>query len=105
MSFERKFRANIRALADAYMAATGIKTYKGLGLSLFRDTSILRMVENEDATFGVHIYDRIVAVFGERWPKGLKWPKGVERIALADVRTPRRRRASASPAADLGEAA
>lgn len=89
MSYENKFRDHVRRLIAAYCDATQPLTLGALGKRLFRDPTMLLIAEEgSNRKFGVHIFDRIVAVFSANWPEGAVWPEGIERVSLDEVRVP-----------------
>lgn len=88
MTYEKLFRSNIRRLTDAYLPHAPTQNIPTLSRQMFGDEGILRMGYDNDRTFGVHIYDRVVATFQARWPEGVAWPEGVERVDPDQVRKP-----------------
>lgn len=108
MTYEKKFRDNLRRLVDL-LASTGLYGRKpsSIGKALLLDPAAFRMLDPDGSpsggfpTFGVHVYDRLVAVMFDVWPHTVvAWPDDIEPVELDEVRPAgTRRRAKASDVA------
>ena len=74
---EGELKANLRALADAYLAVSPGKE-TGLWLRAANDARFMSRVEG-GKSFTVKTYDRAVAWFADNWPDRAEWPEFVAR--------------------------
>lgn len=86
-TMEDRLRGNIRTILDAYSRFFAIGETVVARL-LFGDGSYFLGIfqrRKSGSSFRVRTYDVTIARFSERWPAGLEWPAGIDRIDPADV--------------------
>ena len=91
MSYETLFRDHLRRLTDIFVEHSAYKSRLTIGRVLFSDPKILRMLDDDQASFSVNIYDRIVSTYSRLWPEGVEWPVDIVRIDPETVRPPKKR--------------
>lgn len=69
--------AKILALADAYMAATGVRETT-VGLRVMNDSKGIRRLR-EGRDIGVRNAEKVIKWFSDNWPDDHPWPADIER--------------------------